>query len=121
MRKKILFVDDHCEILSIANITLKSLGHESLLVSSGDEAIKIINNNSDLKIDLIFLDLMMPETNGFDVLRFMNDLNIQIPVVLQTAVMDESDLKKATDLGVKGFLFKPYTKEDIECLINRHS
>ena len=124
MKKKILFVDDNQNILSLSNMILKGLNHEPLLASSGEEAIDIINtvhNNTNSKIDLIFLDLTMPGATGFDVLEFLNNANIKIPVIVQTAIMDKDDLEKTVKQGVVDCITKPYTKEDVKYLINKHT
>ena len=57
MMKKILFVDDDQDVLSISSMLIKSLGHEILLVNSGEEAINLIRN-SESNIDFIFLAII---------------------------------------------------------------
>ena len=121
MRKKILFVDDERDVLNVSNMILKGLGHETLLASSGEKAIDIIDSNIGSKIDLIFLDLTMPGATGFDVLEFLNNSNIKIPVIVQTAVMDKDDLEKTVKLEAVDCITKPYTKEDVKYLINKHT
>lgn len=90
-KKNILFVDNDEINLAVANFILKDLGHEALLVSSGEEAIDIIKNSKS-GIDGIFLDLMMFGIDGFDVLTFMRDSCITIPVVVQTGFINDKDL-----------------------------
>jgi two-component system, OmpR family, alkaline phosphatase synthesis response regulator PhoP len=119
-RKKILFVDDNKDILCLANMMLQGLHVELLLASSGQEAIDIINNNAKSKIDLIFLDLMMPKITGWDVLKFIKDSKIQSPVVVQTGVMYEDDLQKAKKLGAVKCITKPYTKKVIKHLVDQY-
>ena len=118
--KKILFVDDDQDVLSISSMLIKSLGHEILLVNSGEEAINLIRN-SESNIDFIFLDLMMPGIDGFDVLTFMKDANIHIPTVIQTGIIDEGDLKRIKELGAVDYITKPYTKEDLRRAITKMS
>jgi two-component system OmpR family response regulator len=113
MRKKILFVDDDPGMLIVGSMFIKSLGYNVLLAKSGEEAINIIKNSKS-EIDCIFLDLMMPGLGGFDVLTFMRDSNIIIPVAMQTGLVDDSDIKKAEELGVTDYICKPYTKENIK-------
>lgn len=113
MRKKILFVDDDPGMLIVGSMFIKSLGYNVLLAKSGEEAINIIKNSKS-EIDCIFLDLMMPGLGGFDVLTFMRDSNIIIPAVVQTGLVDDSDIKKAKELGVADYICKPYTKENVK-------
>jgi len=94
MRKKILFVDDNPGMLIVGNMLIKSLGYDVLLAKSGEEAINIIKN-PESEIDCMFLDLMMPGVGGIDVLTFMRDSRIVTPVVMQTGLADDSEMKKA--------------------------
>ena len=114
--KRILFVDNDQINLSIGNLLLKSLGHNVLLASSGEEAIGMIKNLKS-GIDGIFLDLMMPWVNGFDVLTFMRDSYITIPVVVQTGLINNKDIEKAKGLCAVDYICKPYSKEDIRAAI----
>ena len=116
--KRILFVDNDQINLSVGNLLLKSLGHKVLLASSGEEAIDIIKNLKS-GIDGIFLDLMMPWVNGFDVLTFMRDSYITIPVVVQTGLINHKDIEKAKGLGAVDYICKPYSKEDIRAAIEK--
>ena len=118
MRKKILFVDDDQGILIVGNMLLKSLGHEVSLARSGEEAIDIIRNSKS-EIDCIFLDLMMPGIGRYDVLTFMRDSHIMIPVVVQTGLINDGDLNKAKELGAIDYICKPYSKEDVRGAITK--
>ena len=110
--KRILFVDnDHINLI-VGEMLLKSLGHKVLLASSGEEAIDIIKNPNS-QIDCVFLDLLMFGVNGFDVLTFIRDSRISIPVVVQTGLINDNDVKKAQELGAIGYICKPYSKENI--------
>ena len=118
MTKKILFVDDDQGILIVGNMLLKSLGHEVSLARSGEEAIDIIRNSKS-EIDCIFLDLMMPGIRGYDVLTFMRDSHIMIPVVVQTGLINDGDLNTAKELGAIDYICKPYSKEDVRGAITK--
>lgn len=72
-----------------------------MLANSGKKALFIMTHKKYIsKIDLIFLDMMMPGISGLDVLKFMRDSNIQISTVLQIGIVDDRSLKKAMKLGV---------------------
>ncbi|MEI6187840.1 MAG: response regulator [Alphaproteobacteria bacterium] len=60
---------------------------------------------------------MMPWVNGFDVLTFMRDSYITIPVVVQTGLINHRDTEKAKELGAVDYICKPYSKEDIRAAI----
>jgi len=111
---KILFVDDEVAILEITKLLLNSLNFDSILVNSGEKAIEILADKEKQKqIKIIFLDLTMPKVSGLEVLEWINKNKINIPVTLQTGIKDRKQLKKAAALGVKEYLIKPYTKEQL--------
>ena len=63
----------------------------------------------------------MPEINGLEVLLWVNSHKITIPVILQTGIEDKLEIKKATKLGIKNYLIKPYTKEDLYQFITKYA
>ena len=115
MKKNILFVDDDVSTLKVGEMLLNSLGYEVLLADSGEEAIKFLRKEDiSLEVRVIFLDLMMPKVDGFEVLKFMRNSKIKIPVVIQTGMMCTSELKNIQKLGARFCIKKPYTKEDMK-------
>ena len=111
---KVLFVDDEVAILEITKLLLNSLGFEAVIASSGKMAIEILSNkNTEEQIKIIFLDLTMPEMSGLEVLKWINQNKIKTPTILQTGIEDKREIKKATALGVKDYLIKPYTREQL--------
>jgi len=111
---KVLFVDDEVAILEITKLLLNSLGFETVIASSGKMAIEILSNkNIEEQIKIIFLDLTMPEMSGLEVLKWINQNKIKIPTILQTGIEDQREIKKATALGIKDYMIKPYTREQL--------
>jgi CheY-like chemotaxis protein len=93
---------------------LNSLGFETVIASSGKMAIEILSNkNIEEQIKIIFLDLTMPEMSGLEVLKWINQNKIKIPTILQTGIEDQREIKKATALGIKDYMIKPYTREQL--------
>ena len=110
---KILFVDDEkfCQISG--KVILESMGHKVTIAASGKEAITYLSEES---YDLVFLDLMMPDMYGTDVLKNMKEQkdHAQTPVILQSGASDDQEIAKAISLGARGYIIKPYNKLDIE-------
>lgn len=104
---KILFVDDDHILREMVSIYLDSENMSYYMADSGLEAINILSYFSN-NIDLIFLDLMMPNKNGYDVLKYLNENNFNIDVIVQTGVTDVSDLLLVKKLGAKEIFLKPY-------------
>jgi len=87
MNYQILIVDDISENIQVAMNILKELSYEFSFALSGAQAIELMNENS---YDLVLLDVMMPEMNGFEVCKTMkNNANLKdIPVIFLTAKTD---------------------------------
>jgi CheY-like chemotaxis protein len=63
--------------------------------------------------DLIFLDLMMPEMNGFEVLEFLRKKNVEVPVIVFSALSKGETVKRAVSFGIKSYIIKPVTPDII--------
>jgi CheY-like chemotaxis protein len=72
-----------------------------------------INDLENNPPDLIFLDLMMPEMNGFQVMKYLSDNNIQIPIIVVTALIQKDMILRAQKFGVKSYISKPLRMEVI--------
>lgn len=111
-KKCILIVDDDEDLAEELKGRLQYAGYESLVSLSGTEATKVLKEK---KVDLILLDLMMPQGSGITVLSILqsDDKTAHIPVVVLTALEDEElkkDLKKS---GVKEIIYKPFDEKEL--------
>jgi CheY-like chemotaxis protein len=119
---KVLFVDDEVAILEITKLLLSSLGFEAFVANSGKMAIEILADKAKRQqIQIIFLDLTMPEISGLEVLEWINKNNVKIPTILQTGIKDKKEIEKATILGIKDYMIKPYTKEQLYQFIVKYA
>lgn len=110
-RKRLLIVDD----MEIDRIILKSIlstEFEILEANGGNMAFEYITTRRD-QLDVILLDISMPHIDGFDVLRFMKEKGLDIPVFLVTAEPTRENVEKALQYNVAEFIGKPFDKEDI--------
>ena len=120
--KRILIVDDTKDILLVVARRLKSWGYEVLTADSGEEGLRIIEEQ---KPDLVLLDIMMPKMKGRDVcLRMKANPEIaHIPVIFLTALGLADHVKAGMDLGAADYLVKPFEpaelKERIEIVLAR--
>ena len=103
----ILLVDDEDMILNEVSEMLKSLGYSVTIAESGKEAVKIYERNKD-SIDLIILDLIMPEMNGEQTFNMIKVINPEVRVLLSSGYSMNETARKILDNGGKGFLKKPY-------------
>jgi len=108
----ILFVDDEKSITEIGQQLLERLGYRVLTAGSGSEAIEIYRRERD-RIDLIILDMIMPEMNGGETYDHLKEINPQIKVLLSSGYSLNGQAKTIMDRGCKGFIQKPFTVADI--------
>ena len=115
MNKKILIVDDEPYIRLLLEQTLEDLedeGVELLTADNGEEALDAIKTE---KPDLVFLDVMMPKMNGFDVCNVVkNELSIKgIYIIMLTAKGQEFDKLKGKEVGADLYMTKPFDPDEV--------
>jgi DNA-binding response OmpR family regulator len=103
--KRILFVEDDDALASVYLVRLEGEGFEVHRVANGEDALAAAVS---FKPDLVLLDVMMPKISGFDVLDILRNTpdTANLKVVMLTALSQESDKKRAQDLGVDDYLVK---------------
>ncbi len=112
MAKKVLAIDDENDALLILKTTLTSEGYEVLTATNGMDGLALAEEHIP---DLIILDLLMPEMDGFEVLDELksNDTTGQIPVIVVSGVSEKEKIKDALAEGVDYFIIKPYDYNDL--------
>lgn len=109
--QKILLVDDEADILEFLKYNLEQENFEVLVSSNGKDALKNISQNPDL----IVLDIMMPEMDGFELYEnIKSDKKYQhIPIIFLTAKAGETDEIKGLDLGASDYIQKPVSPKKL--------
>jgi len=112
MSKRILIVDDEEVIRKFLKIHLTKLGYEVTEAEDGQKAIEKIGGG---KFDLIICDVMMPNKNGWEVVKEVksNPKSSEIPIILLTAKNDDVDMFKGYELGANYYMTKPFTKDQL--------
>lgn len=116
MKIKVLVVDD--SEVSINLVKKYFNGSDEIVVGgfahNGVEAINEIENN---KYDIILLDLVMPIKDGFDVLDYITENNINIPIIVTTSFSEDETIRKVSEYGVRYYALKPYDMNKIKSKI----
>ncbi|MFH0991550.1 MAG: response regulator [bacterium] len=117
-RKKILIVDDEESVAYLLRRHMAAAGYETAYAATGEEALQIIEK--DLP-DLILLDIMMPEMNGFEVCRHLRDheKTKKIPVIMVTALSSQVDSYQARMSGANDVVVKPVDGADLTNRVRR--
>lgn len=109
MAKKILVVDDKAELVKLLDSYLVQDGFEVVTASNGQEALFVARRE---KPDLIILDLMMPEMNGYEFIRVYNR-EAQAPIIILTARLEENDKVLGLELGADDYVTKPFSPREL--------
>ncbi|ADO55502.1 transcriptional regulator [Paenibacillus jamilae] len=110
MRSTILIIDDDEKIVSMLRRGLAFEGYEVLTATNGAEGL---NKMLTAEPDLVVLDVMMPQVDGFEVCRRMREGGSTVPVLMLTAKDEVENRVKGLDLGADDYLVKPFALEEL--------
>jgi two-component system cell cycle sensor histidine kinase/response regulator CckA len=103
----ILLVDDEDMILNVGEEMLRELGYTVMLAKSGNEAVKAYKKHKD-EIDLVILDMIMPDISGSDVYDRIKKINPKIKVLLSSGYSVTGEANEILERGCNGFIQKPF-------------
>jgi DNA-binding response OmpR family regulator len=109
-KRKILVVEDEIGTLSLLADSLKKFNFSIETSMDGRDAIRKVN---DFIPDVVLLDIMLPELDGLEVLRWIKKNKPEISVVLATARQEIGDIKEGYNLEADYYITKPYTVNEI--------
>lgn len=105
MAYSILVIEDDLDIQELIREFLRSQDYEVSVANDGVEGIRLFQEKA---FDLVMLDVMMPNLDGYSVLRMIRNKS-QVPVIMLTALGEEPDQIKGFDLGVDDYITKPFS------------
>lgn len=111
-KKKVLVIDDENDILLIIKSALHEEGYDVTTANNGYDGLALAEDASP---DLIILDIMMPEMDGFEVLQQLkeNEKTAQIPVVILTGMSSKDKIREALNKGIDYYIVKPFEYQDL--------
>lgn len=110
MRSRILVVDDDDKIISMLRRGLAFEGYDVHTASNGAEGLKMVLNEEP---DVVVLDVMMPQVDGFEALRRLREGGSKVPVLMLTAKDEVENRVKGLDIGADDYLVKPFALEEL--------
>jgi len=116
MKPSILIVDDDEVMQQTLSDVLKKKGYEIFSVGSGNGALSIIKKNI---IDLVLLDMRLPDVDGLEVLKKIKELDTEILVIIMTAYSDVQTAVSAMKSGAYHYINKPFELEELKLLIEK--
>lgn len=117
MTIKLLVIDDDTAVTDLLSLLLKSQGFEVFATNNSSDGLSMIR---EIQPDLVILDLMMPEMDGWEVCRAVRQFS-QIPIIILSALNDPSMIASVLDAGADDYLTKPTPSRVLVAHINRLS
>ena len=113
-KKNVLVVEDEKLVAMDIKKIINTEGHEVITAPNGIDALRLIE---DSQIDLVFLDLVLPDINGVEILKGIKKAKRDLPVVIITGYPDSEIMNQALELGPISALKKPFNREQIRDLL----
>lgn len=116
-KKVLLIIDDEEDLSSMISFRLRNMGFDTIIANNGNKGVELAKEN---KPDIILLDLMMPEVDGFEVSKRLKSDAVTrgIPIVIFSALGHKNTKESLEKLGVAGFIEKPFEPELLISKIN---
>jgi DNA-binding response OmpR family regulator len=111
--KRILVVDDEPRMINFIRMNLELEGHQVIEAHSGLEALEAVRTKLP---DIVLMDVMMPEVDGFETLRMLREFS-SIPVIMLTAKGEENDKVYGLELGADDYIAKPFGPRELSSRI----
>lgn len=106
----LLVVDDDVKLCEVLTEELNEIGYNTNFVTNADQALEFVKSN---RVDLMLLDLKMPDKDGFYVLQQLKDVNNNVKTIVLTAFADVNGAMESAKLGALDFISKPYDLDEL--------
>jgi CheY-like chemotaxis protein len=113
----ILLIDDEDLVLDVGSLMVKKVGYDVISARSGNEGVKVYDENKD-KIDLVILDMVMPDGGGDKTYDQIKEINPDAKVLLASGYSIDSQAQDILDRGCNGFIQKPFNIRNLSAKIN---
>jgi two-component system, OmpR family, alkaline phosphatase synthesis response regulator PhoP len=110
----VLLVEDDKDMTELLRHTLQEAGHILYACSTGKEGLSSLQN---INIDLILLDLMLPDMDGFEICRRLREQNVRQPIMMLTSRSEELDKVLGLELGADDYITKPFGIRELQARI----
>ena len=113
---RVLLVEDEAATAKSVAAMLRGLGHDCDIADHGEAAVRLAISNA---YDIILLDVMLPDIDGYEVIHRLRAANIRTPVLIQSGLVDRNKKALALGFGVEDILIKPFDRAELSERINR--
>lgn len=119
MSKQVLVIDDESVTRRVVTFALKAIQIEVIDAEDGTQALELAQAN---QLDLAIIDINLPDMDGFAVLKQLKQMPhlVDIPMIIFTARNHTGDEDTALEMGASGFLYKPFSTQELRDLVTHH-
>ncbi|MFW6328622.1 MAG: response regulator, partial [Alkalispirochaetaceae bacterium] len=114
--RRVVVAEDHYVNQQLFHTILTKHGYETILASTGLEAVEAVRSNP---VDLVFMDVQMPEMNGYEASRKLREEGYKLPIVAVTANAVKGERERCLASGMNDFLTKPFKPRDVIPFLNK--
>lgn len=111
---RVLQVEDDPTAAKAVEQMMKSRGYTCQTTAFGEEAVALATDND---YDLILLDIMLPDIDGYEVLRQLQAAGVHTPVLIQSGIIGRDEMEKGVGFGVEDYLVKPFSRSELDARI----
>ncbi|MBW1701829.1 MAG: response regulator [Deltaproteobacteria bacterium] len=108
----VLLIDDEEMIVDVGRQMLEEIGYRVLIATNGKEALSIYQENRD-QVDIIILDIIMPDMGGTETYDRLRKINPHIKVLLSSGYSIDGEATEILDRGCNGFIQKPFSMKEL--------
>ena len=117
--KKILIVENDLSSALLLEIIFEVYCKSPLIARNGIDAVRLCKENPD--IDFVFMDIKIPELNGYEATKKIREFNKDIIIIAQTSYAFPDDREKAITSGCNDYISKPYSQSELTELLKKWS
>jgi two-component system KDP operon response regulator KdpE len=103
--EKILAIDDNPQLLEILRLCLEKQEYEVITVCNGREGLRKFQDD---RPDLVILDIMMPDMDGWEICRRLREISPNVPILILTVLKEKANVVRGLSAGADGFVAKPF-------------
>jgi len=103
--EKILTIDDNPQLIEMLRLCLEKQHYEVIAAYSGSEGLRKFQDNHP---DLVILDIMMPDMDGWEVCRSLREMSPNVPILILTVLKEKANIVRGLAMGADGFVAKPF-------------
>jgi DNA-binding response OmpR family regulator len=116
MPEKILIIDDEEATVQLISMLLEKRGFETIKAYSPEEGLRQAYRHQP---DLVLLDIMMPDMDGWEICKRMRDMS-DVPIIFLTARSDVKDIVRGLEMGADDYVTKPYDNDELVARVRAH-